>query len=196
MKSKLCLLLILLTTCAVAQVVLVDEKNKVVLSVKSERSKGRIERTLKWVDPRVSRTFTSSFKEDGELVTVSLATVSNESVKEIRAQVTPVGAEVFSGGRTAEIPRFDKLSVRDPSVTWFVERQPAKGETAEFMSFDPERRYWEAVTVSYEGEGKLGDSATGHLVTRKTSRGQVRMLLDSKGEPLVWEEGRLRLVRR
>ena len=44
--------------------------------------------------------------------------------------------------------------------------KPAPGTVVAFSSFDPERRSWEQVTVSYEGRGKLGDGLREAQVAR------------------------------
>lgn len=184
-----------------SETVLVDAENKVVLSVQTSRDKNSIQRSLKWVDPKVSKTILNFYKPDGEFGGGTLTILRDDRTQRVQFEVVPIGIRVVSttatgSGRTTEIPRFDQESLVDPSVNWFVTTTPEKGATAKFASYNPERRFWEQVTVTYEGDGKLGDSPTGHIVTRKDAHGTSKMLLDDKGQPLVWIDGRLRLVKR
>lgn len=200
MKLNLLLLITALAVSASAQVVLVDTKNKVTASFETAVKDTWVQRKQTWADAKASKSYAATFLMDGTFTGGEYTVTSETNPQFSQISVIPTGARVLArsngGTKNLEIPRFDNLSLADPSVLWFAKSQPEKGATARFMNFDPDRRYWEEVTVTYNGRGKLGDSPEGHLVTRKSSNKTVRVLLDDQGDPLVWEEGRLRLVRR
>lgn len=200
MKPYALLLLTVVCGAASAQVVLVDTKNKVIASIENVAQRDYIRRTVTWADSKASKTFVTNFTSDGTYCGGEFKVTSETNPIFAQISVIPTGARLITqsngGTKMTEVPRFDNLTLTDPSVNWFKNGAPVKGATAKFMSFDPERRYWEEVSVTYNGRGKLGDSPEGHLVTRKSSSKTIRLVLDDKGDPLVWEEGRLRLVRR
>ena len=180
-------------------VVLKDPAHSASLIFEKSTENGSIVETETWSIGKTSRIVKSTFSESGTLLQRMVAVTRGLSTQRTDATVSPHGASVTSAARngtgpTSTIALNSRESIVDPSVLWFSSDQPKVGATIAFMSFDPEFRYWEEVSVTFDGRGKLAGS-DGNLVTRKAARSTVHMLLDDKGMPIVWEEGRFSLVR-
>ena len=196
----LCLAAVLLATSCVADVVLRDPAHNASLIYDRTTSPGKIVESQIWSISRVSRIITSTYDDAGQLTDRVIAVTRGFSTQRNEATVTPALAIVSSTARNgvgppSTIPIGQRASIIDPSLLWFVKDQPEKGASVTFKSFDPEYRYWEDITVTFEGRGKIGNSPEGNLVTRQTARSVIHMVLDDKGLPLVWDEGRFHLVR-
>ncbi len=183
-----------------ADVVLQDASHGAKLIYDRKTEDGKIVESEVWSGSMTSRIVRTSYTEAGQLTNCMVAITRGRASSRTEATITPGGAVVTSTARNgtgpaSSIPIGRRMTIADPSVKWFVKDHPEKGTSATFMSFDAEFRYWEEITVTFEGRGKLGDSPEGNLVTRKTARSTIHLLLDDKGMPFVWEEGRLRLVR-
>lgn len=179
-----------------AKAVLHDATHTTNLIFERVREDGLIVETQTWSVGSTSRIIKSTYSEAGELKARSASVTHGRRSTRTDATITPQGAHVTSiNGRPSTIPVAGHLGIVDPSLHWFDGKPPANDTTANFMSFNPEFRYWEQVTVVYQGRGKIGKSPEGYLVTRQDARSTIHLLLDDKGMPLVWEEGRTRLTR-
>jgi hypothetical protein len=182
------------------QVKLRDVQGKVELSYSRVANADSITETEDWKSGGTRKTVASIYSTAGALVRRTVTLARGEAETRVEAQIDESGASLTTTGSRgaashSHIPLRSRSGIVDASVFWFVKDKPAKGATATFMSFDPEERYWQEVSVTFGGRGKLGKSPEGNLVTRKTARKTIRMLLDDKGVPLVWEDGRIRLTR-
>lgn len=179
-----------------SKVVLHDATHSTSLIFERSREDGLIVETQTWSVGSTSRIIKSTYSEAGELKARSASITRGRHSTRSDATITPQGAHVSSlSGRPSTIPVAGHLGIVDPSLHWFDGKPPATDTTANFMSFNPEFRYWEQVTVVYEGRRKIGKSLEGYLVSRQDARSTIHLLLDDKGMPLVWEEGRTRLTR-
>lgn len=201
-RSILLAILVLGTTAsALAQsVVLRDAAHNVGLIYDRSKVDGSIVVTETWSVGRTSRIVKSAYTEAGALTNRTVSTTNNGGSLRIEAVISPQGATITTtnragAGRPSNIPLLKRASVIDPSVRWFATDQPEKGASVSFMSFDPEYRYWEEVTVTYDGKGKLGNSAEGNLVTRKMARRTIHLVLDDKGLPIAWEDNQYKITR-
>lgn len=197
-------LVIATSSPAPESVVLRDPAHKNGLIYERKVENGITTITETWSLALFSRFVKSVYSETGALterdVTSSNRMTASGSPTRSDAQITPSGATVTVLTRTrplkpTTIPLQNSRSIVDPSVKWFSGVVPEKGTSVAFMNFEPEYRYWEEVTVTFDGKGKLGASPEGYLVTRKAARKTIHLLLDDRGLPLVWEEKGLRLVR-
>jgi hypothetical protein len=182
------------------EVVLKDPAHLASLIYERTTDNGSIVVSETWSIGMTSRIVKSTYTEAGLLTARMVAITKGRTTSKADATINPRGAFVTSMTRAgtspgSNIPLMNHMSVVDPTVRWFASDQPAKGASATFMSFDPEFRYWEQVTATFDGQGKLGQSPEGNIVTRKAARSTVTVLLDDKGMPLVWEENQLHLVR-
>jgi len=196
----LCLAAILLACSLRAEVVLRDPAHNASLIYDRTTSPGKIVESQIWSIARVSRIITSTYDDAGQLTDRVIAVTRGFSTQRNEATITPALAIVSSTARNgagppSTIPIGHRRSIVDPSLFWFVKDHPGKGTSATFKSFDPEYRYWEDITVTFDGRGKIGNSPEGNLVTRQTARSVIHLVLDDSGLPLVWDEGRLHLVR-
>ncbi|HTQ11991.1 MAG TPA: hypothetical protein VMI31_18155 [Fimbriimonadaceae bacterium] len=185
---------------ALSEVVLRDPAHSASLIYDRTAGQSQIVETETWSVARVSRIIKSTYDESGNLTARTIAVTRGVSTQRNDATITPAVAIVTSTARNGQgppssIPIGHQASIADPSLLWFVKTHPDKGTSITFKSFDPEYRYWEDVTVTFEGRGKIGDSPEGNLVTRKTARSVIHLVLDDNAMPLVWDEGRLHLVR-
>jgi hypothetical protein len=199
---RLLIVAVLVAACAsaFAQVVLSDATHSRRLVFDRKMVKGQIVQKELWDLPPSAKLTQTTFEVDGTLTECEFTWTKPSGTTTTHAKITGTGAQVttFTNGgasQSSQIPLMKRGLAADPSVNWFTTVNPSPGTTATFMSFDAERRYWEEVTVTFKGRGKLGKSAEGNLVTRQTARKTINLLLDDKGIPLVWEEGKLRLVR-
>lgn len=200
MKLLAALVGLALSTAIFGQVVLADAEHKVSLSFERAAASGSIVETQKWIQGSSSRTLVTVYSEGGQPTKFTFTSTRGRSTIKTDAMIDMQGASVVTttgngASRSSQIPLLKRSNTADPSVIWFAKEKPEKGATVTFTSFDPERRYWEEVTVTFEGRGKLGGSPEGNLVTRKTARKTIQMVLDDKGLPLAWQENQLRLVR-
>jgi hypothetical protein len=204
MKAPLIVGLVFAVASAQGQsVVLRDPAHSIGLVYERTADKATIVETLTWSTGRSSRIVKSTYGESGELMARSVSITNgadSRNSKRIDSVITTQGATVTitswtGAGKPASIPLRQKMNLTDPSVRWFVTDKPEKGASFAFMSFDPEFRYWEEETVTFEGRGKLGNSPEGNLVTRKSARKTVQLVLDDKGLPLVWVENKIRVSR-
>lgn len=191
MRGLLILGCICATYAAAAQVVLEDRAHGVSLTYDRKRDAAGIVETQRWTEARSTRTIVCRFDSKGMLLERTFTSARGSSTTHTVAKIGDSGASVTTGSRTTDIRLVKRLSTVDLLQAWSFSSPPAKETTGSFMSFDPERRYWEEVTVSYQGK-----ASAGHLVTRRSARSVVKLVLDDSGMPLIWEEGRLRLVRR
>jgi hypothetical protein len=198
MKALLAALLVV--AAAPDQVVLRDQATGAGLTFTRSADKQAIVETEQWTTGDTKRMTESTYSSSGTLTHRSFTLSRGGAETKVDATIDEGGASLtVTGSRGAathsHIPLRGKTGLTDPSVTWFVKDKPEKGTSVSFMSFDPEERYWQQVTVTFEGRGKLGKSPEGNLVTRRIARKTIRLLVDDKGLPLVWGDGRLMLTR-
>jgi hypothetical protein len=200
MRFPIAAALVAVASSACAQVVLYDSNQKTRLVFDRKMVKGQIVQKELWDQPPLSRLTQTTFEVDGSVSQCEFTVRKPSGTTTTHAKITNLGAQLLtitSGGssKSSQIPLMKQGLAADPSINWFTTAKPTPGVKTTFMSFDAEHRYWEQVTVTFVGRGKLGKSPEGNLVTRQTARKTIRLLLDDKGIPLVWEEGKLRLVR-
>lgn len=200
MKLIFAVATILASSTSFAEIVLKDAAHGATLIFDRTTDAGKIVESQTWSIGATSRILKATFTDTADPTESTVAITRGQSTSRTDARISIRGAVVTSTARNgtgpaSNIPLLKHLSIVDPSLLWFTKQHPEKGASVTFMHFDPEFRYWEEVTVTFEGRGKLGDSVEGNLVSRKEARSTIHMVLDDKGLPLVWEEGRLRLVR-
>jgi hypothetical protein len=104
-----------------------------------------------------------------------------------------------------EVPLADKTPRADATNFWWKNSKPSSGDSVTYQSFDMEEMKWTKVTLKFVGRSKIkiGDQ---ELDANEVDRTQIevdhpeaqetsKVYVDDKGDPLVIEEGEMRIER-
>ncbi len=97
-----------------------------------------------------------------------------------------------------DIPLADKTSRADATNFWWKSVTPKAGDSVTYQSFNMEQLTWSNVTLKYVGKAKvkIGDKELeANEVERTEDEETTKVYLDEKGDPLVVEEGDMRIER-